>query len=101
MNYNLRIFNQTINPQDKIKLIITADEKMNLMPFATDFSSDQTYMGLLRFNFLFDSDLQSNLTFEIPSCEISKMTYAVSIIFKDKKSNYKVFQALMKTEDKI
>lgn len=99
--FSIELTNTEVRPQYENKFVIrsknNADQK--LIPVEVDLEGIDLSMGFNRPTVTPKTDHYES-EFTLPICELKKMNWKATVIFKDQKNNYSAVQYVIQSEDK-
>jgi hypothetical protein len=98
--FQVELANRTVRPQYENRFILKSisQKPSELTPIEIDIEGVDLYMGLNRPQFSKNQN-QYEVNFNLPMCEIKKMKWKSTLIFKSKFNQYFAVQYFFKSED--
>ncbi len=99
-NFIVELEKKSVRPQYENKFIIKSTKKTNskIIPVEVDIEGVDTYMGYNRPRFVTNKDA-TEATFNLPACELKKMSWDATLIFKNSQNKFFAVQYEFQSED--
>lgn len=99
--FSIELANTEVRPQYENKFLIKSKNNVEqkLIPVEVDIEGIDLSMGFNRPSVTKQTDHYAS-EFTLPICELKKMNWKATVIFKDQKNNYSAVQYVIQSEDK-